>query len=51
MEYAKQLQPFADEAKRFRPLRSPGHCKLRGFRNAASIGLPRLGWPFKRSIW
>jgi hypothetical protein len=32
MESAKQLQPFADEAKRFRPLRSPGHCKLRGFR-------------------
>jgi len=28
MESAKQLQPFADEAKRFRPLRSPGHCKL-----------------------
>jgi hypothetical protein len=51
MESAKQLQPFADEAKRFRPLRLPGHCKLRGFRNAASIGLPRLGWPFKRSIW
>jgi hypothetical protein len=42
MESAKQLQPFADEAKRFRALRSPGHCKLRGFRNAA-IGLPRLG--------
>jgi hypothetical protein len=42
MESAKQLQPFADEAKRFRPLRSPCHCKQRGFRNAASIGLPRL---------
>ena len=30
MEPAKQLPPFADEAKRFRPLRSPGHCKIKG---------------------
>jgi hypothetical protein len=30
MESAKQLQPFADKAKRFRPLRSPGNCTTKG---------------------